>query len=191
MGLVSKGPALGGIFHLYYLHPAMSDVMLRHWRREDAQQLASIANNKNVWLNVRDRFPHPYTVMDAMQWIQMRTGEKPMQHFCITYNENVAGSIGVIVKDDVYRKSIELGYFVGEPFWGKGIATKAVKLMMEYIELTFDVLRVYAEVFEHNKASMGVLRKNGFYLEGIRKKAVIKDEVLMDDYVWVKFINKK
>jgi [ribosomal protein S5]-alanine N-acetyltransferase len=169
----------------------MGDIILRSWKKEDAQQLAAIGNNRNVWLNLRDRFPHPYTVMDAMQWIQLHTDEQPVQHFCISYDEKVAGSIGVVLKDDVYRESIEIGYFIGEPFWGKGIATKAVAKMLEYIEHNFAVSRIYAEVFEHNKPSMNVLRKNGFYLEGIRKKAVIKDGVVMDDYVWVKLINKK
>jgi RimJ/RimL family protein N-acetyltransferase len=168
----------------------MSDIVLRPWKKEDAQQLASIANNRNVWVNVRDRFPHPYTVMDAIQWIQMQSNEKPVQNFCIEFNGKVAGSIGVLPKDDVYRKTIEIGYFVGEPFWSKSIATKAVQLMIEYIELQFDVVRIFAEVFEHNKASMSILRKNGFYLESIRKKAVIKDGVIMDDYVWVKLISK-
>ncbi len=167
----------------------MSRIILRPWRKEDAQPLASIANNRKIWLNVRDRFPHPYTVMDALQWIQLQADEKPVQHFCIVYHDKVAGSIGVVLKDDVYRRTIEIGYFIGEAFWGKGIATESVRLMIEYIQKQYEVIRIFAEVFEHNKASMTVLRKNGFYLEGIRKKAVIKDGVIMDDYVWVKLIN--
>lgn len=168
----------------------MSDVILRPWKREDAQQLASIANNRNIWINVRDRFPHPYTVMDAMQWIEQQKKEAITHNFCIEHINKVAGGIGIIPKDDVYRKTVEIGYFVGEAFWGKGIATKAVQVLVEHIERTFDVVRIFAEVFEHNKASMTVLRKNGFYLEGIRRKSVIKDGVIMDDYVWVKLINK-
>jgi [ribosomal protein S5]-alanine N-acetyltransferase len=168
----------------------MSNIVLRPWRKEDAQQLASIGNNRKIWLNVRDRFPHPYTVMDAMQWIQIQSERKPVEHFCIEYQGKVAGSIGVLPKDDVYRKTTEIGYFVGETFWGKGIATKAVASMVEYIEKQFDVVRIFAEVFEHNKASMSVLRKNGFYLESIRKRSVIKDGVIMDDHVWVRLIDK-
>jgi [ribosomal protein S5]-alanine N-acetyltransferase len=168
----------------------MPDIVLRRWKKEDAQQLAAIANNRNVWLNVRDRFPHPYTVMDAIQWIQLQSTEEPALNFCIEYQEKVAGSIGVLLKDDVYRKTIEIGYFIGEPYWGKGIATKAVGSMLGYIEQQFDVVRIFAEVFEHNKASMNILRKNGFHLESIRQKAVIKDGVIMDDYVWVKLVEK-
>ena len=106
----------------------------------------------------------------------------------VVYNGNIAGSIGVMEKEDVYRKSIEIGYFLGERYWGKGIATTAVGLLVEYIKNNFDVIRIYAEVFSHNAASMKVLEKNGFHLEGVRKKAVIKNNVLMDDFVWVKFI---
>jgi RimJ/RimL family protein N-acetyltransferase len=166
----------------------MSKISLRNWYREDAQQLAAIANNKNIWLNVRDRFPHPYTVMEALQWIEKCSLEQPTQNFCIVYNGKVAGSIGVLPKDDVYRKTIEIGYIIGEQFWNKGIATKAVELLLQYIYEHFDVVRIFAEVFEHNKPSMKVLQKNGFYLEGLRRKAVVKDGVVMDDYVWVKLI---
>jgi RimJ/RimL family protein N-acetyltransferase len=128
--------------------------------------------------------------MDAMQWIQTQSDEKRLLNFCIEYQGKVAGSIGVMPKEDVYSKTIELGYFIGEPFWGKGIGAKAVGLMIGYIEKEFDVVRIFAEVFEHNKASMKILMKNGFHLEGIRKQSVIKDGIIMDDYVWVRLLNK-
>lgn len=165
-------------------------VQIRPWKPEDAAQLAVICNNKKIWLNVRDRFPHPYTVGNAVEWIAFTLTQKPIQNMAITYNGNVAGSIGVVPKDDVYRKSIEIGYFIGEQYWGKGIATNAVSQLLDYIQKNFDVIRVYAEVFSHNAASMKVLEKNGFHLEGIREKAVIKNNVILDDHVWVKFINE-
>lgn len=168
----------------------MSDLtQIRPWKPEDAGPLATICNNKNIWMNVRDRFPHPYTVGNAVEWISYTLAQKPMQSFAITYKGNVAGAIGVTPKDDIYRKSIEIGYFIGETFWGKGIASEAVALLLEYIKKHFDVIRIYAEVFEHNKASMRVLQKNGFHLEGVREKAVVKNYVVMDDYVWVKIIS--
>ena len=159
--------------------------MIRPWKKEDASALASIANNKKIWLNVRDRFPHPYTISEALQWIGHTAEQKPTQTFAVIYNGDVAGSVGILLKEDVYKKSVEVGYFIGEPFWGKGIATKAVALILEYIRQEMDVTRIYAEVFESNKASMRVLEKSGFLLEGIRKKAVFKNNVVMDDYVWV------
>jgi RimJ/RimL family protein N-acetyltransferase len=166
----------------------MSKIVLRPWQKEDAQALAAIANNRQVWDNVRDYFPTPYTVLDAEQWLESIRTIHPVQNFAILYQGRIAGNIGIVPKDDVYRMNVEIGYFVGEEFWGKGIATEATRLLVEYIEQEFNVVRIYAEVFETNKASMRVLQKNGFYLEGIRRKAVIKNGVIMDDYVWVKLI---
>jgi ribosomal-protein-alanine N-acetyltransferase len=164
------------------------EVQLRPWKPEDAGALAAICNNRKIWLNVRDRFPHPYTVANAIEWIKFTSAQKPIQNMAVVFNGQIAGSIGVMPKDDVYRKSIEIGYFIGESYWGKGIATEAVAQLLKYIEHKFDVIRIYAEVFDHNTASMKVLEKNGFHLEGIRQKAVIKNNVVLDDHVWVKFL---
>jgi RimJ/RimL family protein N-acetyltransferase len=164
-------------------------IVLRPWAKPDAAQLAYIANNRKVWLNVRDRFPFPYTVGDAIEWIVFTSNQKPVQNMAIVYKNKIAGSIGVMVKDDVYRKSIEIGYFLGEEFWGEGVATAAVNMLLQYIQQQFDVVRIYAEVFEHNKASMRVLEKNGFHREVVRIKSVYKNNVLMNDHVWVKFID--
>jgi RimJ/RimL family protein N-acetyltransferase len=166
----------------------MSKIVLRPWQKEDAQALAAIANNRKVWDNVRDFFPTPYTVLDAEQWLDSIRKTRPFLNFAILYQGRIAGNIGIVPKEDVYRMSVEIGYFIGEEFWGKGIATEATRLLVEYIEQEFTIVRIYAEVFETNKASMRVLQKNGFYLEGIRRKAVIKNGEIMDDYVWVKLI---
>jgi RimJ/RimL family protein N-acetyltransferase len=163
-------------------------VILREWKRSDAEKLAKIANNKKVWDNVRDRLPHPYTKKDAQEWLELAKKERTATTFCIEADGQLAGSIGVILKDDVYRKTAEIGYFVGEEYWGKGIATEALKQMLDYIQKQFDVVRIYAEVFEYNKASMKVLEKNGFHLESIRKKGAFKNNVVIDDYVWVKLL---
>lgn len=166
----------------------MNDVVLRAWQKQDAQQLAAIANNRRIWNNVRDRLPSPYTVVDALQWIAHVNQQEPMVHFAIVYQGRVAGSIGCILKEDISRRSVEIGYLVGEMFWGKGIATEAVKRLLQFIEQKLDMVRVFAHVFEHNTASMKVLRKNGFYLESIQRKAVVKNNQVMDDYVWVKLL---
>ncbi len=163
-------------------------VQLREWRSEDCNDLAVLANNRKIWLNVRDRFPNPYTLKDALEWIEHTTRQKPAQNLAITYQGALAGSVGVITREDVYRKSIEIGYFVGEPFWGKGIATEAVALMLDYIKHTYNPIRVFAEVFETNLASMKVLEKNGFHRESVREKSVIKNSMLMNDHVWVKIL---
>lgn len=164
------------------------NVILREWKRSDVEALAKIANNKNIWNNVRDRLPYPYTEKDAKEWIALVKKQKIVTTFCIEANGNLAGSIGLILKDDVYKKTAEIGYFIGEDYWGKGIASEAVRQLIVYIQKNFDIVRLYAEVFEYNKASMRVLEKNGFYLESIRKKAAFKNNVIVDDYVWVKLL---
>lgn len=116
--------------------------------------------------------------------------QKPMLNFAVICKAVLAGSIGCVPKVDVYRKNMEIGYFIGEQFWHLGIATNAVRILLNYIEKEFDVIRVYAEVYAYNKASMQVLQKNGFYLERIRRKSALKNNVLIDDYVWVKILNR-
>lgn len=161
---------------------------LRPWRKQDAQALAVIANNRNIWNNVRDRLPNPYTVLDALEWIGHTSQQQPPQNFAILVDGLVVGNIGAVLQDDVYRKTVEIGYFVGEPHWGKGIATKAIALFVDYVEQQFSPLRIFAGVFAHNKASMEVLRKNGFHLESIKRNAAIKNGQVHDEYVWVKLI---
>ncbi|HRH49595.1 MAG TPA: GNAT family N-acetyltransferase [Panacibacter sp.] len=167
----------------------MTKIFLRPWQREDAASLVAVANNRNVWNNVRDHLPHPYTLSDARQWIAHCKEQEPPVSFAIIYDGKVAGSIGCVPQKDVYRRTIEIGYFIGEQFWGKGIATESVRILLDYIETRFDVVRIYAEVFSFNKASMKVLQKNGFYLESIRRKAAIKNDQIIDDYVWVKLLS--
>lgn len=165
------------------------NVVLRKWKKSDAVGLAKIANNKKIWDNVRDRLPHPYTKKDAKEWLTLVKKQKePPTTFCVEADGQLAGSIGITLQEDVFRKTAEIGYFVGEEYWGKGVATEAIRQMVEYIQKKFEVIRIYAEVFEFNKASMKALEKNGFYLESIRKKAAIKNDVIVDDYIWVKLL---
>ncbi len=166
------------------------EVFLRPWKKEDARQLAVIANNKNIWDNLRDGIPYPYSIKDAENWIAHCRAQKTALNFAIIYKAALTGSIGCTLKTDVYRKSMEIGYFIGEQYWNQGIATQAVRIILGYIENQFDVVRLYAEVYAHNKASMQVLRNNDFYLESIRRKSVVKNNTLIDDYVWVKILNK-
>jgi ribosomal-protein-alanine N-acetyltransferase len=164
----------------------MNSIVLRPWQKQDAQDLAAVANNRNVWNNVRDALPNPYTVMDALQWIAHVNDQEPVVNFAIVYKGQAVGSIGCVPKADVSRKSIEIGYFVGEHYWGKGIATEAVRLLVDFIETRMDINRIYAHVFAYNQSSMKVLQKNGFYLESIQRKAVYKNNQVTDDYIWVK-----
>lgn len=166
----------------------MSNLQLRVWQKNDAQQLATIANNKNIWNNVLDSFPSPYTVMDALQWINRESTAQPITKFAIDYNGIVVGGIGMIANEDVYKNTIELGYFVGETYWGKGIATQAINQIVQHICQNPVVTRIVARVYAHNKASMKALQKAGFFLEGVQQKAAIKNNVVVDVYVWVKLV---
>jgi RimJ/RimL family protein N-acetyltransferase len=164
------------------------EVFLRPWKKEDARQLAVIANNKKIWDNLRDSIPYPYSIKDAENWIAHCRAQKTVLNFAVIYNAALTGSIGCTLKTDVYRKSMEIGYFIGEQYWNLGIATQAVRIILGYIEKQFDAVRLYAEVYAHNKASMQVLRNNGFYLESIRRKSAVKNNILIDDYVWVRLL---
>lgn len=161
-------------------------IVIRQWKNEDLQELVSQANNVNVWNNLRNYFPHPYTEEHGKAWLEKVVDALPAINMAIEADGKLAGGIGLILNGDVYIKSAEIGYWLGEQYWGKGIATEAVRQMTEYAFYYFDLVRLYAEVFETNKASMRVLEKNGYYLEGVRRKAVFKNDVLMDDYIWVK-----
>jgi len=165
-------------------------VIIRPWKEKDIAELSRVANNKKLWDNLRDRLPHPYTENDAVEWIRLQSNILPVTNFCIEADGKVAGSIGIMPKDDIHRKSAEIGYFLGEEYWDKGIATEAVKQLMDYIEKHFDFVRIFAGIFEHNKASMRVLEKNGFHLECIQKKAVFKNGILLNEHIWVKFIER-
>ncbi|MBL7726614.1 MAG: GNAT family N-acetyltransferase, partial [Dinghuibacter sp.] len=153
-------------------------VQFRAWQPGDAVQLAQVANNIQVWNNLRNRFPHPYTLRDAENWIALCAEKEKPEHFCIEADGLVCGGIGFIPGTDVESRSAELGYFLGEAWWGKGIATQAVAQILPYLAGNHSFVRIFSVVFAYNTASMKVLQKNGFVLEQIRKKAVFKNGVL-------------
>ena len=166
----------------------MQTINIRNWQISDAQALAAVANNRNVWNSIRNEFPSPYTVMDALAWIKHANEEKPVANFAIEIGHVVAGNISCIWHKDVYAKTVELGYFIGENYWGKGIATAAVARMLEAIKKNKEIVRVEAKIFGGNGASARVLEKNNFVLEGIRKNAIFKNGVIADEQVWVYLI---
>jgi RimJ/RimL family protein N-acetyltransferase len=161
-------------------------ITLRPWVIEDAALLTSYFNNINIWNNLRDYIPHPYTAEDAEKFISSQVELFPTQNFAILNEQEIVGGIGIILQEDIYKMNVELGYWIAEPFWGMGIGSIAVDLMTKYVFETFAINRIVAEVFEHNKPSMRVLEKNGYFLETVRRKGILKNELLMDDFVWVK-----
>ena len=161
-------------------------ISLRPWGIEDADVLTTYFNNINIWNNLRDYIPHPYTTEDAERFIESQIDLFPTQNFAILNEEEIVGGVGIILQADIYKMNVELGYWIAEPFWGMGIGSIAVDLMTKYVFETFAINRIVAEVFEHNKPSMRVLEKNGYFLETVRRKGILKNELLMDDFVWVK-----
>jgi ribosomal-protein-alanine N-acetyltransferase len=158
--------------------------ILRPWKPGDEESLVLNANNRRVWRNLRDSFPHPYTVADAKHWIQIANPNMPITNFAIVQETAAAGGIGLVLKDDVFRRSAEIGYWLGEEFWGRGIVTEAVRAVTEYAFSTFDLCRVYAGVFEWNPGSMRVLEKAGYEFECRMRKSVTKDGATIDEIIY-------
>ena len=165
-------------------------IKIRPLELSDKAELAKLANNKKIWDNLRDYIPFPYTENDAEFFINLTKNEDPIQTFGIENNGELSGVIGLVVQKDVYQKSAEIGYWIGEPFWGNGIATKAVELITEYGFDKLDLNRIYTGVFEYNTASMKVLEKNGYEKEGIFKNAILKNNKVYNEHRFCK-LNEK
>jgi RimJ/RimL family protein N-acetyltransferase len=126
---------------------------LRPWRLDDAESLARHANNRKIWLGVRDLFPHPYTIQDAHEFLQRTISEASAMKFCIEIEGAAVGGIGVHPGEDVHRHTATVGYWLGEEFWGRGIMTEAVTVVTDFCFENFPLRRISAEVFANNPAS--------------------------------------
>jgi len=164
-------------------------VTLREFTPGDAPAMARLANNHKISMNVRDGFPHPYALEDAERFLQMVQGFQPVQFFAIEFEEVYAGNISVCKERDVYRKSAEIGYFLGEPFWNRGIMTRAVNLACAYGFRELDIIRIHTGVFAYNLASQRVLEKCGFVREGVFRNAVIKEGRICDEVRYARLIS--
>jgi ribosomal-protein-alanine N-acetyltransferase len=162
----------------------LSGCRIRSWRDGDQSSLARHANDVQVWRNVRDHFPHPYTVADADAWIAKVVGHVPETQFAIEVNGEVAGGVGLMLQEDVARHSAEIGYWLGQAYWGRGLMTEVVRCMTSWGFTSLDLYRVYALVFEWNPASRRVLEKAGYILEGRLRKAALKDGQLLDQFAY-------
>jgi ribosomal-protein-alanine N-acetyltransferase len=154
--------------------------LLRPWRIDDAAALVAHGNNRNVSRNLRDRFPFPYTAADAEAYLAHATQTPHELVFCIEVEGSAGGGIGLHPGDDVYRLSAELGYWLAEPFWGRGIVTEAVQAVVRHGFNLLPLVRIEAGAFSSNPASARVLEKCGFTFEGVRRHNVIKDGQILD-----------
>jgi len=158
--------------------------ILRPWDPADALALVKHANNPRVAANLRDGFPYPYTLEDAKRWLQMVGSNQEDVILAIEVRGEAAGGIGLHGMKDVYRYNSEIGYWLAEVHWGKGIASEAVGAMVKFAFEETQWLRLFASVYENNPASMRVLQKNGFSPEAIHRKAVMKGGKLMDEHLY-------
>jgi ribosomal-protein-alanine N-acetyltransferase len=155
--------------------------VLRSWRLGDRASLIRHANNRRVWRNLLDIFPHPYTESDADAWLGYATSEERAPWvFAIEVDGEAGGGISLERGSGVERHSAELGYWLGEPFWGRGIATAAARAITTRAFEETDLYRLYASVFAWNPASMRVLEKAGYHREAILARSAVKDGVLID-----------
>jgi len=159
---------------------ALKHCEVRSWRMADADSLTQHANNRKIWINLRDAFPHPYSLKDARAFLKSIRERTPETMFAIALKGEAVGGIGFVLHPDVERVSAEIGYWLGEPFWGRGIATEALVAVTAHAMQTHGLTRVYAVPFAWNAASCRVLEKAGYALEGRLRKSAIKDGKVTD-----------
>ena len=155
---------------------------IRKWELSDAKDLAVALSNKKVQDNLRDGLPYPYTEQDGKDFISamLSADENETFAFAITVDNMVIGSIGIFRQGNIHRQTAELGYYIAEEYWGKGIMTEAVRQICEYVFRESDIIRIYAEPFVYNIASCRVLEKAGFQYEGTLRSNAVKNGKVMD-----------
>lgn len=158
----------------------INELGIRNFREDDRAAIAELANNEKVAANLLDMFPHPYTQRDAAMWVDMVNRQDPVTDFAVTLDDRFIGVIGAKLKEDVYRVSAEIGYWLGEPYWGRGYMTRVVSAFSAESFDRYTVQRLYAGMFSTNPASGRVLEKAGYRKEAVLKNAIVKNGVIQD-----------
>ena len=155
---------------------------IRKWKLSAAKDLAMALSNRKIQDNLRDGMPYPYTEQDGIDYISsmISADENETFAFAITVDDKAVGSIGVFRQDNIHRQTAELGYYIAEKYWGKGLMTEAVTQMCEYVFEKSDIIRIYAEPFAYNAASCRVLEKVGFQYEGTLRSNAVKNGKVID-----------
>jgi RimJ/RimL family protein N-acetyltransferase len=159
---------------------ALGQCEVRSWHHDDLESLVQYADNRKIWLNLRDRFPHPYTRQAGREFLRTALTQRPETLFAIDVGGQAVGGIGFVMMTDVERVSAEIGYWLAEPFWRRGVATEAVVAVTQYAIETHGFTRVFAVPFASNQASARVLEKAGYVLEGRLCRSAIKDGHIVD-----------
>jgi RimJ/RimL family protein N-acetyltransferase len=163
---------------------------VRSWHPNDVESVAKHANNRKIWLNLRDRFPHPYTKANAQSWIQSALSAKPETSFAIDVYGEAVGGIGFELKTDVERYSVEVGYWLGEEFWGRGICTAALKVATQFATEAYHLNRIYALPFSENLGSIRVLEKAGYRRECLMRWSAFKDGRFVDQVLYTYVVER-
>lgn len=171
------------------MYQVIGHCIIRDWQMEDAASIAKYANNRKIWQNSRDGFPSPYTTHDAEIFITRISEADPRTAFAIATESEAIGSIGLMLGRDVHRFTAEMGYWLGEPFWGKGIMTHAVRFLADWALCKLKLHRISAEPYATNPASHRVLEKAGFTHEGILRSSVFKDGKILDQVLYSRIGN--
>jgi len=172
------------------LATAIRECVLRPWVPADKPSLIANANNRAVWRNLTERFPHPYTEADADAWLRIAGSPGLSVNFAIELGGDAIGGIGARAGEGTFARTAQLGYWLGEPHWGRGIATAAGRALIGQLEVDARFVRLEAPVFEWNPASMRVLEKLGFEREAVLRKSVTKDGQLIDSVLYVRLLNQ-
>jgi ribosomal-protein-alanine N-acetyltransferase len=162
----------------------LSSCRVRSWAADDVVSLIEQANNRRIWENLRDRFPYPYTRSDAVAFIRRVRSSLPETSFAIEVDNAAVGGIGFMLQHDVERVSAEIGYWLGESYWGRGICTEAVRAVTAYAIEHHSLTRVFAVPFAHNAGSQRVLEKAGYVREGRMRRSAIKDGRICDQLLY-------
>lgn len=171
---------------MFEVNTSLPSCRIRSWKAGDEPSLVRNANNKRVWLNLLDTFPYPYTFEDAKSWIASSSAAEPELNFAIEFDGEAVGAIGLQLHGGVLSRMGSLGYWIGEPFWRKGIATAVVGAFVPSVVRTHGLIRLEARVFSWNDASMRVLEKCGFRREALLEKRIVKDGMVLDEVVYAR-----
>jgi [ribosomal protein S5]-alanine N-acetyltransferase len=167
------------------MHITLPGCIVRDWHTSDAPSLAKHANDRRIWRNLRDIFPHPYALADAEKFLAIVTAQSPVTNFAIVVDGEAAGGIGYRLQSDVERVSAEIGYWLGAEFWGRGIMTSAVQAVTEYAFVHHPELqRLFAVPFAWSGASARVLEKAGYEFEGRMRRSAVKDGQVTDQLLY-------
>ena len=164
----------------------LGDLKVRSWRKADLESLLRHANNPRIAANLRDQFPYPYTRRSAIDYLEFVREQNPERSFAIEFAGEAVGGLGFQIGIDIARISAEMGYWIGESYWGRGFATQAARATSEWAFDEYKLTRIFALVFSHNTASIRVLEKAGFEREGLLQRSAIKNGSVLDQFLYAK-----